>query len=107
MVCVGYLFASVSKDEIPLFGPEMPGSDHGSMRELYENRYKLLRDDNQMLRENLRREQQVETSMFWYSCCLCLSCSHGRSAAKFFTVNSRSSSLSSVLIGFTAAVIEN
>jgi hypothetical protein len=78
MVCVGYLFASVSKDEIPLFGPEMPGSDHGSMRELYENRYKLLRDDNQMLRENLRREQQVETSMFWYSCCLCLSCSHGR-----------------------------
>ena len=40
------------------------------MRELYENRYKLLRDDNQMLRENLRREQQVETSMFLYSCCL-------------------------------------
>ncbi len=25
----------------------------------YENRYKLLRDDNEMLRENLRREQQV------------------------------------------------
>jgi len=48
-----------TQDEIPLFGPEMPGSDHGSMRELYENRYKLLRDDNQMLRENLRREQQA------------------------------------------------
>ena len=46
----------------------MPNSgDHGTMRELYENRYKLLRDDNQMLRENLRREQQVETSLFCYS----------------------------------------
>ena len=49
-----------TQDDVPLFGPEMPlRGDHNTMRELYENRYKLLRDDNQMLRENLRREQQV------------------------------------------------
>lgn len=39
-------------------GPGARG-DHNHMRELYENRYKLLRDDNQMLRENLLREQQA------------------------------------------------
>lgn len=48
--------------EVPLFGPEVTRgpSDNNAMRELYENRYKLLRDDNEMLRENLRREQQVD-----------------------------------------------
>jgi hypothetical protein len=87
-----YLFWFVQKDQIPLFGPEIPASsDHGPMRELLENRYKLLKDDNQMLRENLRREQQVKCfNTFLVPLVLGLSRAYESFAVFNFEANSKS-----------------
>ena len=93
--CLLYVFWFAQKDQIPLFGPEIPASsDHGPMRELYENRYKLLKDDNQMLRENLRREQQVKyLNTFLVRLVLGLSRAYESFAVSKFESNSRSASL--------------